>query len=160
MNPTAPEIIVHLPDAISWWPLALGWWITLAVLIALMLFAYKAIRQFIHRRKPKRAALARLQQIQADFIRDQDPQRLIQALSYLLRQTAITYFGSARMAGLTGDAWLTFLNQYSKDASFSTPPANCLATQPYQKIVDMPDVEPLLQQVRNWIISASKDLSC
>ncbi|MBV1912177.1 MAG: DUF4381 domain-containing protein, partial [Cycloclasticus sp.] len=33
MNEELPLRDIHLPDAITWWPPAIGWWLLLAVII-------------------------------------------------------------------------------------------------------------------------------
>ena len=47
---------VHTPDAVSWWPLAIGWWIALAaILLALAVSVTMLVK---HRRRNKYRKLA------------------------------------------------------------------------------------------------------
>jgi hypothetical protein len=56
--------------------------------------------------KSRRAALRELRTIRAD---DSDIVASAQAIESLLRRFAIAVFGTARVARLTGDAWLAFV---------------------------------------------------
>ena len=67
MEPIDPAEIplrdIHLPEPISWWPLAPGWWILVGGLLALAILGFLAWR-FYARRQIRRAerALASIEQ--------------------------------------------------------------------------------------------------
>lgn len=94
----------HAPPPPGWWPPAPGWWILLALLLATIAVCVWWWRDPYWR--SRRAALRELRAIRAD---DSDLVASAQAIESLLRRFAIAVFGSARVARLTGDAWLAFV---------------------------------------------------
>ena len=152
MNQPADQLRdIHLPDAVSWFPPAIGWWIVLAALIALIV----ALRALYKRHKAKQAAapinyrpalLDELAQIQAQFEQSQNKQQLAIELSQLLRKTVIkeSPHKATQLAGLTGSAWLAALDQHF-GASFSLS-ASALTEAPYNPKIDF-DADSLLALV-------------
>jgi hypothetical protein len=94
----------HPPPPPGWWPPAPGWW-----LLAVLLLAAAAAVVWWWRdpyRRSRRAALRELRAIRAE---DSDLVASARAIESLLRRFAIAVFGPARVARLTGDAWLAFV---------------------------------------------------
>ena len=73
---------IHLPEPVSWWPPAPGWWLLAGLALGL---AALAARRFT-RLRGRRAALRALGQIERDFGRHGDRQRLAGEISTLLRR--------------------------------------------------------------------------
>jgi hypothetical protein len=94
----------HAPPPPGWWPLAPGWWILSGLLLAAVAAGIWWWRDPYWR--SRRAALRELRSIRAD---DADVIANAQAIESLLRRFAIAVFGSARVARLTGEAWLAFV---------------------------------------------------
>ena len=94
----------HAPPPAGWWPPAPGWWILAALLLAAIAVGVWWWRD-PYRRK-RRAALRELRAIRAS---DSDLVASARAIESLLRRFAIAAFGSAKVARLTGDAWLAFV---------------------------------------------------
>ncbi|WKY60208.1 DUF4381 domain-containing protein [Vibrio sp. SNU_ST1] len=100
------------PSAPSWWPLAWGWWvviITATALIALMFFMAK--RRKINQ-QAKQEALTCFRNSQ--FSNALSPS----AAQNIVRQAALSYFPREKIAGLSGDDWLTFLDAQLKKPLF------------------------------------------
>lgn len=94
----------HAPPPPGWWPPAPGWW-----LLAVLLLGGASAALWWSRdpyRRSRRAALRELRAIRAD---DSDLVASARAIESLLRRFALAVFGSARVARLTGDAWLAFV---------------------------------------------------
>lgn len=103
-NWTSQLAPAHAPPPAGWWPPAPGWWILAALLLAAIATAVTWWRD-PYRRK-RRAALRELRAIRAA---DSDLVASARAIESLLRRFAIAAFGSAKVARLTGDAWLAFV---------------------------------------------------
>lgn len=151
MNPQdLPLRDIHLPEAISWWPLAWGWWLLL-VLGCAALFGvwwwWRGQRRRYQRLDSASYALMRLQQKYP-----LDSPELLRELSVLLRRIAISQYGR-EISGLTGKAWLEFLNQQAGKQIFDRRLAKMLTEAPYRRLDEKIDVRPLLTAMREWIKS-------
>jgi len=157
MNPAAQQPLplrdIHLPEAISWWPLAPGWWgIIILVLVLIGLFFLG--RAIYRRGQLRREARKALQDIQAQYKIHQDDRLLAADLSTLLRRVTLSYTPRADVASLTDDAWLYFLDRgvaksNFKDA-FSAGAGRVLVDAPYKAAVDI-DSATLLKICTAWM---------
>ncbi len=142
---------LHLPEAIGWWPLAPGWWVVLALAVAG--FVYLAWRW--HRawrfNAPRRFALRVLAQIENEYLERKDPVELGKQLSELLRRSMLAYAPREEVAGLTGEAWLAWLDDGMPVPYFHTEGGKSLLTLPYRDpdgdFSDV-DINALLSAVR------------
>ncbi|NEX21145.1 DUF4381 domain-containing protein [Thiorhodococcus mannitoliphagus] len=100
----------HLPDPLSWWPPAPGWWILLGLAVLAMVAAFLWIRRLRRRGRAWRAAKRELVGLRAAYESDRDGRRFIAELSRLLRRLALLRYPRERVAGLSGSAWLEFLD--------------------------------------------------
>ncbi len=142
---------LHLPDAVGWWPLAPGWWGVIA--IALLLFGWFALRVWRNWQfnAPRRHALRRLEVIEAEYLKHRNPVVLGKALSELLRRAMLAYTPREDIAGLTGNAWLEWLDHDLPVPCFHTEGGRSLLKLPYRNPDgDIPDVDvnALLTAVR------------
>lgn len=94
----------HAPAPPGWWPPAPGWWIAGALLLAATATGVWWWRDPY--RRSRRAALRELRAIRRD---ESDLVTSARAIESLMRRFAIAVFGGARVARLTGDAWLAFV---------------------------------------------------
>jgi len=140
---------VHLPDPISWWPPAVGWWmviVALVMMVSLVLWA-RASRQ---RTRPRRVALAQLEQVKQRYAVQADDQWAISEVSHLLRRYALAVFSRSKVAGLSGQSWLQFLDTTGHTNQFSEGPGRSLRSGPYQSHGSTA-VSDLLPLVERWI---------
>lgn len=145
---------IHLPDAVSWWPPAPGWWLLLG-LVALLVFA--ALRRW-RRGRDRRAALCHarreLAAIRRTFRLRPDQAGLARALSALLRRLAMSLYGRRAAAALTGEDWLAFLDQKAGGHAFTQGAGRDLIEAPYRADPAF-DHAALLQLVSGWIDKAA-----
>jgi len=125
------------PAPISMWPQTIGWlWLSLIVLFALGYIGYRLAR-YRRRTAYRRAALAELATYPDD-----------NALALLIRRTALAAYPRARVASLSGRAWLSFLDRTGSGSSFTDGPGKSLATAPYR---DTAAETGARQAVSRWI---------
>lgn len=146
---------LHLPSAISWWPPAPGWWLLALTTLTLMVFAVFWWRRGVTRRQALRE-LARLRSVMNDS-------EMLARLSILLRRYALVCFPPASVASLTGERWLSFLDEQGGGGQFLRGPGRALLEGPYQQSPFLDhfatqsgekcrlDREALLKLVRRWI---------
>ena len=145
---------VRLPEAVSWWPLAPGWWALAALLaigagVALALLARR-------RRSARRAALLELERLRRDARGAPDPVGLATALGVLMRRVLLAADGAgAASATLHGDAWSERLS--TGPAALPAPFARWIAAAPYAGVADdAPDADALLDAGERWIRSRAR----
>ncbi|NKB82417.1 MAG: DUF4381 family protein [Nitrospirales bacterium] len=140
---------LHVPAAISFWPLAPGWW---GLGACLMLLTFLAIWWYQRRitLAPRRAALAELKQLRAAYQAGEPDVHILQTLSMLLRRYALACFPRHHVAGLAGHAWLAFLDKAGKTRNFTNGPGTALAEAPYQLTREC-DIQALTKSVESWI---------
>jgi hypothetical protein len=142
---------IHLPGAPAFWPPAPGWWLVVAVLLALLAWlTVAALRRYRIRRQRQRvlAALASLEQKLAS---ERTPDALAQ-ISVLLRRLALMRFPRQEVAALTGRAWLRFLDASGGNGRFADGPGRVLATGPYQRSLPSDlDAAVFVALVREWV---------
>lgn len=108
---------IHLPDPVSFWPLAPGWWLLAAAVIALSVFV--ALRVRARRRSPERFALQIVDALAEGFARDGDRLALATGLSRLLRRVALARAERHEVAALHGTARAEALAPPGADADQS-----------------------------------------
>lgn len=147
-DPVAGLVDIPLPPAVSLlpqtWPLRIAVVVLAAGLIAgLCWLAYRWIRN-----RYRREALAELARIEK-AIGGSAPARTSAALASLVRRTALAAFPRGQIAGLTGPAWLDFLDRTSDSRGFSEGAGRSLEIGAYQP--GLVDVRTLVVVVRHWI---------
>ena len=162
MNPTQalPLRDIHLPNAISWWPLAPGWWVLLLLAIVTVVGLYLLIKR-ITRPAIKKSARAELQHLLDDYAEHNDAQKLVQHLSVLMRRIGISYLPRSEAAGVTGKKWYEQLNTLVKGAPLSADSIELLLSAPYRPNVDISEqqVEQLLKEVQQWASTLAREAS-
>lgn len=116
MEQSLPLRDIHLPEAIFWFPPAIGWW-CLLVLIPLFIFSAWWLFKRLTRNTAIKSAKRLLVQIKADSSAD-DLQKL-QQISMWLRRVSISTAPREQSAGLIGKAWLDYLDSSVQGTPFS-----------------------------------------
>lgn len=152
MNPEQiPLRDLHLPAAVGGWPPAPGWWLLAALALASLVYAALVLYRRHRRHAARRLALRELGRLEAAYRRDADVAGLARGLSSLLRRAMLAYAPRAEVAGLTGRAWLEWLDRGLPARPFSRGPGQSLAALPYRDPVRhaaQVDVEALVEAVR------------
>lgn len=99
---------ILLPDPVSGWPPAPGWWLLMALVLALGVWAIVRWRSERRRRAPLRLALAELNLLAHNP--GLSDRAFLSACNQLLRRVAIIRHGRADAAGLIDERWLDFLD--------------------------------------------------
>ncbi len=123
---------LHLPAPIGWWPLAYGWWILFGLLV--LAVCWVGYRQWLNWQAgaARRRALDELQKLQDRYAADHDAAAFIINASTLLRRGMLAYAPRAEIAGLSGEAWLEWLDRGLDEPAFSAGAGRCLYDLPYR----------------------------
>ncbi|MFA5700426.1 MAG: DUF4381 domain-containing protein [Desulfuromonas sp.] len=167
VDPLAQLRDIHLPDAVSWWPPAPGWWLVAGVaglvLVVLGWWLQKRRRsqQLLQwQRRGQRLALQELERLRREQLTS--PETLVGELSVLLRRVAILHYPASNCAALLGQEWLQFLDRTLGAGAdggegfeanpFSAGVGRCLADTPYQPPGRTPvDSAALLDLAQRWL---------
>ncbi len=143
---------LHLPEPIGWWPLAPGWWLVIAlVLFVLGWLLLRAWRKYQFH-APRRYAIRELAAVESEYLEHRNPVTLGQQLSELLRRAMMAYAPRHEVAGLTGEAWLEWLDKDLPVPYFHTEGGKSLLQLPYrdpQGSFEDVDINALLAAVKN-----------
>lgn len=142
---------IHLPGDPGLWPPAPGWWIVGLLGILLVCIAARAIVARSRAKRPAREFINRLNRL--EIHQGVDVALVIYDISRLVKQFAIQRFGRESVAGLQGDAWLSFLDATTPSGSgFSTGYGVILGAGMYH---DQIDSDP--DQLRNFLVGWARE---
>ena len=152
---------IHLPDPISWWPIAPGWWLVIVSLFLIIAVIF-ILRKIYLGKQLKRDIISKLENIKQQFHKTQNKSQLAKSLSILLRRASITYYPENNIAGLTGNNWLNHLDITNSNGSpgrvFQSNTGEVLLSAPYlpdNSIHDY-DAQALIQLCESWLRSSHK----
>jgi len=130
----------HLPEPVSWWPPAPGWWLVAVLILALLALALGLWWLRRSRSAPARAALAELRALRVGLVDGADRRRFVAEISELLRRLALARYPRDQVAGLAGPQWLAFLDRTGGGSGFVQGPGQVLAEEPYRPVGRSPAV--------------------
>jgi len=134
MDPTQiPLRDLHLPEAIGWWPFAPGWWVAIGLAVVALAYLLRLYSRRRERGAARRYALRQLNTLMADFEQHGDAVAFSSRLSSLLRRTMLAYAPRSEVAGLTGDAWLEWLDRDLDQPRFQSDTGRKLLEVPYRR---------------------------
>lgn len=140
---------IHLPNPVSWWPPALGWWFVMIIVALTTAWLSWRSWRWWQSMKPKRQALQLLEQIEKKAKANAPVSDICAQVSQLLRRVALTYYPVNEVAGLKNDAWITFLNNHGDNINFNAVREHLLV-YPYNSHAQA-SLAPLFDRARAWI---------
>lgn len=140
---------VHLPEAIGFFPLATGWWITMVLIPVLLWISYR-IYKYLTQKTALKTAEKLLIALKQDKTKTEA--QMLTEISALLRRVAISLAPRTECASLTGQAWLEYLDKTLKDKSFSQGVGQCLGDLIYRRTTPTNvDIAELINLVERWL---------
>ena len=113
-DPLAQLRDIHLPDPISIWPPAVGWWLLLGIIILLVIAISWLIKHHLANKKRQLIINQELNKVLTDYKLHGDFQTYLQALSELLKRAAISLRKDKDVASYSGEQWQQYINQYTR----------------------------------------------
>jgi hypothetical protein len=145
---------IHLPDPVSWWPLAPGWW----WLIGIVLLLVTAAAVIGYRRRRGRivhAARAEFDAISTRYAQTADPHELVRQLSRLARRCALALEPDRAAAAATGAEWQAVLARVTTSGAVDDWLRNTLVEAPYRRHSDV-DGARLVASFDRWLTDLRK----
>ena len=131
---------IVLPDPISWWPLAPGWWVILLLLTLAMVWIITAAYRRWKKNAYRRAALRELKNISPADI------------PALVKRVSLSIYPREQIATLSGEAWLEFLDQSGNTQDFTQGPGRHLLELSYNPHAKNIPIADLTQVIRQWVV--------
>ena len=148
-DPLAELRDIHLPDAISWWPLAPGWWLLITISLVAIVYICAMLLKGYNERLYRRQALQKIHQIQGH-----DQQHLI-ALFEILKQVANSAYPQRNFASLAANDFVHFLQNSCKTPVFKNIPDNWEALLYSNRQASSEQQKQLMEQLhsdaKSWI---------
>lgn len=135
---------IHLPEPPAFWPLAWGWWSLLGAIILILLLIVGIWRWRKNRMRAKKAALALLT-LEKSTISPSGAMEIV-------RQAVLSYYPRSRVAHLSGDKWLQFLDSQVSSTIFDDNKNQWLEAL-YQKDSQF-DRNEMVEQCDRWLNTA------
>lgn len=152
MNPTElPIRDLHLPALTGMWPLAPGWWVLILLALGAILWLLHNLARRHAQGAARRHALRQLEVFERAYLKHGNAVAFGTQLSELVRRTMLAYAPRAEVAGLTGDAWLAWLDRDMEAPQFLKGDGRALISVPYQDAstqLDQSQVAVLVDAVR------------
>lgn len=139
---------LQLPEQISYWPLATGWWIVIGGTLALSVSVWLFLRWRKHRLST--ISQQKLTEISNRYNETKDSVRLATDVSMLLRQVVISVYPRSHAASVTSQEWLALLDKLGGDNFFTQGNGQQLMASQYS---NKPLAEPqeLITKVSVWL---------
>jgi ABC-type nickel/cobalt efflux system permease component RcnA len=149
MNEELPLRDIHLPDAITWWPPAIGWWLLLAVIIVAAFGCWLLYKKLTKKTAVKTATALLMSIKQAE---NTDELETLKQLSACVRRVSISVNSRSEVASLTGKEWLNYLDQSVEGTPFSTGVGQYLSDALYRKKApEELEIGALIELCEHWL---------
>lgn len=142
---------LDLPEAVSWWPLAIGWWFVIALsLISISFVAFKLLKK-IQQNKYRRTAATELESAFKVWRQNDDALPYLHSSNAILKRVIreIEQNPNTQNASKSGTDWSELLQFYAKHP-LSDETLSALTSQCYQANPDV-DVAAVHAQIKAWL---------
>lgn len=158
LDPAMTEALAALqeissPPPVSYRPQTIGWAFVGIALLAVTAYAgWRAWRRW-HANAYRRAALREMAELERRLARADTRAAALAALPALVKRTALACEPRPRVARLSEDEWLAFLDRTCPPGGFATGPGRLLPALAYGRAPAPSDGElgDLTRLVRRWI---------
>jgi hypothetical protein len=149
---------IVVPEAVAWTPQTVGWYVLLAVVLAIAARVVVVRRRRHIANRYRREALDVLAVIESDVGTPELRTGALARLPALLKRVALSVVSRAEAASLTGEKWLTFLDAGYGGDGFTRGAGRLLPTLAYGSADDLEaisdqQVSDLVDLTRLWIRS-------
>lgn len=153
---------IHLPEPVSLWPPAPGWWILAILVLVLALWASRKGFAASRRSKIKAQALAELERCYSNYANDlgndssNDSNRLmlryVNEANSVLKRVALVHFPGTAVAGLGGPEWVDFIRDNGESGLLTSENADALSHGRFQTKLEI-NVDDMNNFATQWIAS-------
>ena len=149
---------IHLPEPVSFWPPAPGWWVLAVIILIALIYIGRRFAAARTRRKICEYALSELAACYQSLVSaddadlDQLKLRYLNEVNSVLRRVALVHFPNSNVASLGGRAWVDFIRQSGDARLLDDDIAAALSHGRFQTKCDV-DADALYELGQAWIKS-------
>jgi hypothetical protein len=141
-------------DSISKWPLALGWWVLLGLVVLLVIvLGWYLLRWITYRRSWKSDTLRKLAVLEKNLSEETAGETAV-ILSEYMRRIALRRFSRKECAGLVGNSWLQWLSE-NDPKKFDWEKKGVLLTEipyaPSHHKISKSQMKELIHAAKDWV---------
>lgn len=140
---------IEAPIPVGWWPLAAGWYLVIAIAVALVTSVIVTIVHKHQQKRYRRSALKEIDQIEQMQLSDQ---AFVYHINDLLKRIALYAFAHERClcSKLHGQQWVDYLNQKCKLDVFDGHASDSLCGAHYRPNIQI-NRSHLLVSAKRWV---------
>jgi len=152
---------IHLPEPVSYWPPAIGWWVLAAIALVLLVILLRKIASSQRQQKICRYALAELQRCYSNYSQadpvsiDQNKLNYVNQFNTVIRRVALVHYPQANAASLDGASWVDFIRQKGESSLMTDDIAAALQYGRFQTKCEV-DVDAMQSFGQQWVESLYK----
>ena len=152
---------IHLPEPVSYWPPAIGWWVLAAIALVLLIILFRKFANSRRQQKICQYALAELQRCYDSYSHadpaniDQSKLDYVNQFNTVVRRVALVHYPHANAASLDGASWVDFIRQKGESSLMTDDIATALQYGRFQTKCDV-DVDAMQSFGQQWIESLYK----
>ncbi len=149
---------IHLPESISYWPPAIGWWILALLVLVTLLLLIQKFANYRHQRKICQYAQAELNRCYNNYSQAEAGAEDSSKLAYLnhfntvIRRVALFHYPQANVASLNGVSWVDFIREKGESSLMTEEMAAALQYGRFQTRCDV-DIEAMQNFGQQWVKS-------
>lgn len=148
---------IHLPEPVSFWPPAPGWWVLAVLLLIALVVAGRWWQRRHAQRQIYQHASAELERCMQAYRQQQEtPEQAkldyLNSVNSVLRRVALVHFPGSNAASLGGPEWVDFIRKNGDSSRLDDDLASALSFGRFQTHCDV-DVDALNAFGHSWIKS-------
>ena len=144
---------IDMPEAVSWWPLAIGWWFVIALCLLIIFYLAYKITSKIKQNKYRKIATKELQVAFNYWQQNNSTVDYLHTSNSILKRVIkkIEHASNITNVNKSGEDWSTILQQYSQ-RPLSELTVSALSHGCYQANPDI-DIPHVHEQIKTWLSS-------
>jgi hypothetical protein len=125
-NPLDQLPPLHMPEPISFWPPAIGWWLLALFIIVLSVLVVRFFLKKKRKNQLRKVALLELNQYWSSYQSNHDTQSYLLALNRLLKKFVMQQYPNKNLHTLSGEQWISGLAELSPQSGINRDSAAIL----------------------------------
>lgn len=154
-NPLAQLRDIHLPEPVSWWPLAPGWWLLIVAMFILLVWLGIKWRQRQQFRKAFIRCRQEINAIAEAYQKNPDNRQLIAQYSQLMRRVLMLRLGRDKVASVTGEELISLLEEHGLAKPLTNEVRELLVEGPYRKDIEFSDFNHIKHSLDETLLKIS-----